>query len=175
MRLHGAKLYTSGAGWVDRAIVPGAWPDGGWQICVVPMDEVATRIDRSVWRPLGMRASASYLTDFTGVEVGPDGLLGAPGDYHRQPWFSGGAIRFAAVQLGGAAALFDAARAELRALRRTEDPFQRARAGEMADLIESGNLWLRGAAELLDNSPEAFRRRPSAPRRTRRGIAPTPT
>jgi alkylation response protein AidB-like acyl-CoA dehydrogenase len=163
VRLHGAKLYTSGAGWVDRAIVPGAWPDGGWQMCVVPMDEVATRIDRSVWRPLGMRASASYLTDFTGVEVGPDDLLGAPGDYHRQPWFSGGAIRFAAVQLGGAAALFDAARAELRALRRTEDPFQRARAGEMATLIESGNLWLRGAAELLDNSPAAFRADPAPP------------
>jgi hypothetical protein len=67
------------------------------------------------------------------------------------------------VQHGGAAALFDAARAELRALRRTEDPFQRARAGEMATLIESGNLWLRGAAELLDNSPAAFRADPAPP------------
>lgn len=156
VRLHGAKLYTSGAGWVGRAIVPGALPDGGWQICLVPMDEVATAIDRSVWRPLGMRASASYLTDFSGVELGPEALIGRPGDYHRQPWFSGGAIRFAAVQLGGAAALFDAARAELRALGRTEDPFQRARAGEAATLLEGGRLWLDGAATLLDATPAAF-------------------
>ena len=104
VRLCGAKLYTSGAGWVGRAIVPGALPDGGWQICLVPMDEVTTTIDPSVWRPLGMRASASYKTDFTGVELGPEALIGPPGAYHRQPWFSGGAIRFAAVQLGGGAA-----------------------------------------------------------------------
>ena len=156
VRLHGAKLYTSGAGWVDRALVPGALPDGGWQICLVPMDEVRTTIDRSVWRPLGMRASASYHTDFSGIELGPEALIGKPGDYHQQPWFSGGAIRFAAVQLGGATALFDAARAELRALRRTEDPFQRARAGEAATLLEGGRLWLDGAAVLLDATPTVF-------------------
>jgi len=161
VRLRGAKLYTSGAGWVDRAIVPGALPDGGWQICVVPMDQVTTTIDRSVWRPLGMRASASYLTDFTGVELGPEALIGPPGAYHRQPWFSGGAIRFAAVQLGGAAALFDAARTELRTLGRTDDPFQRARAGEAATLLEGGQLWLRGAAALLDTLPQAFSAEPA--------------
>lgn len=159
-RLHGAKLYTSGAGWVERAIVPGALPDGGWQICLVPLDEVRTAIDRSVWRPLGMRASASYHTDFSGIELGPEALIGTPGAYHHQPWFSGGAIRFAAVQLGGAAALFDAARAELRALRRTDDPFQRARAGEAATLLEGGRLWLDGAAALLDATPTAFSANP---------------
>jgi len=156
VRLRGAKLYTSGASWVDRAIVPGALPGGGWQICLVPMDRVTTTIDRSVWQPLGMRASASYLTDFTGVELGPEALIGPPGAYHRQPWFSGGAIRFAAVQLGGAAALFDAARTELRTLGRTDDPFQRARAGEGATLLAGGQLWLRGAAALLDAHPQAF-------------------
>jgi alkylation response protein AidB-like acyl-CoA dehydrogenase len=166
VRLHGAKLYTSGAGWVERTIVPGALPDGGWQITVVPMDEVATPIDRSVWHPLGMRASASYLTDFTGVELGAEALLGAPGAYHRQPWFSGGAVRFAAVQLGGAAALLDAARAELRTLGRTEDPFQRARIGEAATLIGGGQGWLRDTAALLDASPEAFQAAPPPPPET---------
>ncbi len=165
-RLHGAKLYTSGAGWVERALVPGALPDGGWQITVVPMDEVTTAIDRSIWHPLGMRASASYLTDFTGVELGAEALLGAPGSYHRQPWFSGGAVRFAAVQLGGAAALLDAARAELRALGRTDDPFQRARIGEAAALIAGGQGWLRDTAAILDTSPTAFRAAPPPPPET---------
>ena len=54
-----------------------------------------------------MRASASFKIDFSGVEVSGDDLIGAPGDYHREPYFSGGAIRFAAVQLGGAEALLD--------------------------------------------------------------------
>ena len=152
--------------------MPGALPGGGWQITLVPMDEVATTIDRAVWRPLGMRASASYLTDFTGVQLGPEALIGSPGAYHRQPWFSGGAIRFAAVQLGGAAALLDAARAELRALGRVDDPFQRARAGECATLLEGAQQWLRGAATLLAATPAAFRADPApAPEVSARVVA----
>ena len=77
------------------------------------------------------------------------------GDYYRQPMFSGGAIRFAAVQLGGAMALLDATRAYLRDLDRTGDPYQRTRVGEMAIGVESGALWLRGAAALADRSPRA--------------------
>jgi len=112
-RLSGAKTFASGAGVVARALVTGRLPDGGWQICVVPMDRVTTRTDPSWWRPIGMHGSASFKVDFGGVEIEQDALVGEPGDYQRQPWLSGGAIRFAAVQLGGAEALFDAARAEL--------------------------------------------------------------
>ncbi len=152
-QLEGFKTFTSGAGHVARPIVTGRLPDaagGGWQMCVVPMDEVATHIDTSWWRPLGMRASASFRVDFGGVRVSPDALLGAPDDYYRQPWFGAGAIRFAAVQLGGAEALFDHTRRYLRDLDRAADPHQRARAGEVAILIEGGNNWLRGAALQAD-------------------------
>ena len=79
--------------------------------------------------------------------MGPADLLGQPGDYYRQPAFSGGAIRFAAVQLGGAEAVFDETRRFLRDLGRLDDPYQKMRLGEMAILIESGRLWLRGAAD----------------------------
>jgi alkylation response protein AidB-like acyl-CoA dehydrogenase len=99
-----------------------------------------------------MYGSASFKVDFSGVEIGQGDLLGAPGDYQRQPWLSAGAIRFAAVQLGGAEALFDVARAELRALGRDGDPHQRARFGQMSVAIESGRLWLRGAAPYLDRA-----------------------
>lgn len=106
-----------------------------------------------------MRASASFKVDFSGVEVTDHALIGQPGDYTREPWFTGGAIRFAAVQLGGAEALFDATRAYLQSLGRTDDPFQRQRAGEMAIRIASGNLWLRGAAdaaERAEDDPDQF-------------------
>ena len=165
-RLEGAKTFTSGAGHVARALVTGALmrpaagaapgERAGWQMCLVPMDSVRTEIDRSFWHPLGMRASASYRTNFDGVEIHGDALIGQPDDYYRQPWFTGGAIRFAAVQLGGAEALFDAARAYLRDMGRTGDSHQRARLGEAAILIESGNLWLRGAAGIVDAHADIF-------------------
>nr|MDQ6906599.1 acyl-CoA/acyl-ACP dehydrogenase [Chloroflexota bacterium] len=155
-RLAGSKTFASGAGHLTRPLVNGALPDGGWQMCLVPMESAtAARIDPSSWHPLGMRASASYRIAFDGVALGPDALIGAPGDYYRQPMFSGGAIRFAAVQLGGAMALLDATRAYLRDLDRTGDPYQRTRVGEMAIGVESGALWLRGAAALADRSPRA--------------------
>jgi alkylation response protein AidB-like acyl-CoA dehydrogenase len=147
-RLEGSKTFASGAGYVERPFVTGELPDGGWQMCVVPMDEVATVSDPSWWQPSGMRATASYKVDFSGVELDASALIGNPGDYYRQPWLTAGVIRFAAVQLGAAEALFDATRQYLH-LGRTNDPYQQARVGKMAIAIESGNLWLRGAADLV--------------------------
>lgn len=160
VRLTGAKLFTSGALAIDRALIGAATPAGGWQLCLVPLDAVDVTADGSAWRPLGMRASVSHKVDFGNVELPADALIGAPGDYHRQPWLSGGAIRFAAVQLGGAEALFDALRADLRGRGRTADPFQRARAGAAAIAVRGGDLWLRDAAARLDATPAAFRADP---------------
>lgn len=150
-RLEGAKTFASGTGFVERPFVNCAFPDGSWQMCIVPLEETETKIDASWWQPLGMRSTRSFKVDFTGTKLCRDALIGEPGDYYRQPWFSGGAIRFAAVQLGGAEALFDGARKYLRDLNRTEDPYQRVRLGEMAIRVESGNLWLRGAANAMDD------------------------
>ncbi|MEP6925238.1 MAG: acyl-CoA dehydrogenase family protein, partial [Pyrinomonadaceae bacterium] len=150
-RLEGAKTFASGTDFVTRPFVNCAFADGGWQMCIVPMEKVATKTDESWWQPLGMRATRSFKVDFTDVELSAENLIGAPGDYYCQPWFSGGAIRFAAVQLGGAESLFDETRKYLQKLNRTGDPFQRARLGEMAIRLESGNLWLNGASAAFDN------------------------
>ena len=147
-RLHGAKTFASGAGHLTRPLITGALPEGqGWQLFVLPADRQPPALDRSFWRPLGMRATASFRADLTGLEIGPEDLIGPPNAYYRQPGFSGGAIRFAAVQLGGAEALFEETRAFLRGLGRTDDPYQRQRLGEMALALESGRQWLRAAAE----------------------------
>ena len=148
-RLEGCKTFCSGGGYVERPFVNGALPDGGWQMCVVPMDEVKTVSDPDWWQPAGMRATASYKVDFSGVELEESALIGKPGDYFRQPWLTAGVIRFAAVQLGGAEALFDATRQYLHSLEYTNDPYQQERIGRMAIAIESGNLWLRGAADQI--------------------------
>ncbi|HEX8506008.1 MAG TPA: acyl-CoA dehydrogenase family protein [Hymenobacter sp.] len=146
-RLHGSKTFASGAGYVTRPLLTAALPDGGWQMIILPADQQEPALDKSFWRPLGMRATASFRADFTGLEVSADDLLGAPGDYYQQPGFSGGAIRFAAVQLGAAEAVFNETRRFLSQLNRTDDPYQQMRLGELAVLVESGNQWLRGAAD----------------------------
>ncbi|GAB3548911.1 acyl-CoA dehydrogenase family protein [Spirosoma fluminis] len=152
--LEGAKTFCSGAGWIQRPLVTGELVGGektGWQMCIIPTEQVkAIPQDDRFWQPLGMRASVSYKLDFTGVELSESDLLGQPDDYYRQPHFSGGAIRFAAVQLGGAEALFNATRDYLSTLNRTDDSFQRTRLGEMAYLIESGNQWINQAGAKAD-------------------------
>ena len=155
--MQGAKTFCSGSREVTRPIVPGQRIDEqgnerGWQMCIVPLDEYPDLpVDPTFWQPLGMKASVSYKIDFSGVSLTEEDLLGQPNDYHRQPYFSGGAIRFAAVQLGGAEAIFDATRTYLQQLRRTEDPYQRVRLGEMATLLETGNLWIQQAGEYADH------------------------
>ncbi|GAB3016982.1 acyl-CoA dehydrogenase family protein [Spirosoma pulveris] len=153
-RLEGSKTFCSGAGSIQRPLVTGQLVGGskaGWQMCIVPTERVQPiPQDDRFWQPLGMRASISYKLDFTGVEIDEEDLLGQPDDYYRQPYFSGGAIRFAAVQLGGAEALFDATRSFLASMGRTDDAFQRTRLAEMACLIESGNQWINSAGLKTD-------------------------
>ncbi|WP_461099260.1 acyl-CoA dehydrogenase family protein [Spirosoma luteolum] len=150
----GAKTFCSGAGWVQRPLITGELTGTdaagqarrGWQMAVVPTEDVATiPADAQFWQPLGMRASASFKLQFTGITLSASDLLGQPGQYLAQPYFSGGAIRFAAVQLGGAEALYEATRRFLMAMQRTDDVLQRTRLAEVAWLIESGNQWLRSA------------------------------
>ncbi|MGI4733751.1 MAG: acyl-CoA dehydrogenase family protein [Janthinobacterium lividum] len=146
-RLHGAKTFASGAGHITRPVLTGALPKSqGWQMLVLPADDQRPVLDRSFWRPLGMRATASFIASVERLEIGPSCLLGRPNDYYQQPWFGGGAARFAAVQLGGAAAVLDETRRFLRQLGRTDDPYQRQRLGEMLLMHETGQLWLQGAA-----------------------------
>jgi alkylation response protein AidB-like acyl-CoA dehydrogenase len=148
-QLQGSKTFCSGSGHVERPFVNGALPDGSWQMCVVAMEEVETVPYSDWWQPSGMRATASHKVDFSNVELDAGSLIAQPDDYNRQPWLTVGSIRFAAVQLGGAEALFDATRHYLQSLDRTTDPYQEARMGQMAIAIESGNLWLKGAADLI--------------------------
>ncbi|GAB4016755.1 acyl-CoA dehydrogenase family protein [Spirosoma migulaei] len=153
-RLSGTKTFCSGAGWIQRPLITGdlqADSRKGWQMAIVPTEQVSPiGQDAQFWQPLGMRASASFKLDFTGVELTDADLLGQPGDYFRQPYFSGGAIRFAAVQLGGAEALYEATRQFLTSLNRTDDLLQQTRLAEMAYLIESGNQWLQNAGSHTD-------------------------
>lgn len=153
--MRGAKTFCSGAGSVTRPIVTGELAGGGWQMAVVPVENAQMEIDRSWWQPMGMRASASFAVDFSGTTLKSDDLLGAAGDYYRQPAFSGGAIRFCAVQLGGAASIVEQTRLFLRKAKRADDAFQQARVGRMTMKVCSGWQWLQSAARMWDDLGES--------------------
>ncbi|GEP04946.1 acyl-CoA dehydrogenase family protein [Methylobacterium oxalidis] len=147
LRLEGAKTFASGAGFVTRALVTARRAPGDPPLMLVVGLPEGERADLSAWRAHGMRASATGTVDFTGLPVSEADLLGGPDDYHAEPHFSGGAWRFAAVQLGGIEAVLDAWRGHLRRTGRGEDPHQLARLGEGAGAAETARLWVARAAE----------------------------
>lgn len=150
--LNGSKTFATGSGYVSRPLVTAAMPDGSWQMCIVPLDEIMSLSDSSWWHPMGMKASRSFKISFLNAPIHKLNILGKGGDYYSQPAFGGGAIRFAAVQLGGAEKLLDETKIYLKNLKRTDDPYQNKRIGEMAIAVESGNLWITAAAQMIDSN-----------------------
>lgn len=151
-RLEGRKILCSGAGYVARALVTArdaAQPQSPPRMLLVALAP-GQHADLSGWTAQGMRASATGAMDFTGIAADAAVILGAPGDYTRQPDFSAGAWRFAAVHCGGAEAVLGALRAHLRTTGRGGDPHQAARLGCATMATAAARLWVEKAAELAE-------------------------
>ncbi|WP_143745551.1 acyl-CoA dehydrogenase family protein [Kaistella chaponensis] len=148
--LNGSKTFATGTGYVSRPIITASLANGSWQMCIVPLNKIKKNIDSSWWNPMGMKASRSFKISFKNVIISKHDLLGIPNDYYSQPQFGGGAVRFAAVQLGGAEMLLKETIEYLKTLNRTDDPYQKMRLGEMTIAITSGNQWIEGAAKRMD-------------------------
>lgn len=153
LTLVGGKTFASGLGHVSRPLLP-AEGEGGRTMVLLPTGRVPGVPDHGFWRPLGMRATVSGRVEYTGARVDPGDLIGQPGDYYRQPEFGGGAVRFLAVQLGGADAVVASARAVLRGLGRAGDDAQRLRFAEVAVRLEAAWQLTREAGRRLDAWPD---------------------
>ena len=153
--LAGAKTFCTGADFVRRPIVTAELQQGGWQMTLPRMDapEVAPslKVDRSFWHPLGMISSESYRIDFTGAVLEAADLIGAPGDFYRDPLFRGGAVRFASVHAGAIVRLHRMFAEWLDRNGRGEDPYQLARLGEVAMAAQTAVLWVERAAALSED------------------------
>jgi hypothetical protein len=125
-RLTGAKAFASGAGLLTHALVTVDAP-GGRQLVLLDLRRTPPSLDSDWWRVSGMQRSETHVARWEGAAVTANALIGGPGDYVREPWFSGGAIRFCAVQAGGIAAVLDRTRDHLVAQERDGDPHQRTR------------------------------------------------
>ncbi|WP_156352888.1 MULTISPECIES: acyl-CoA dehydrogenase [unclassified Sphingomonas] len=145
-RLEGGKSFASGAGMVTHALVT-VEGNGGRQLILVDLVRTPPTIDRKFWQVIGMQRSETHIVCWDGDHIRPNDLIGQPGDYVREPWFSGGAMRFAAVQAGGIAALVDQTRDHLVATGRTDDPHQAGRLADLYGLAETASGSVRNAAK----------------------------
>ncbi len=146
--LRGRKTFASGAGTVARGLISAALPDGGGsQLYLLRMDEIATRIDRFSWQPIGMEQSDSFAISFDDVPVRDDDRIGDPDVYENAPWFFGGAFRYIAVQTGGIARLRAELARYLDELGRAASPFQQVRVAEIAVAAETAERWVEAGAD----------------------------
>jgi len=145
--LAGGKIFASGAGYLTRPLVT-AKSRGNALLMMLPHLKVGERVDMRRWQVQGMRASASGDIDLTGVEISPFEIIGSDDDYHREPLFSAGAWRFAAVQSGGIWRIVDIVRQHLRKTRRGGDALQEARFGRMTLQLETTRMWVESAARI---------------------------
>ncbi len=125
-RLGGGKAFASGAGILSHALVS-VDVEGGRQLLLIDLAQTPPAIDPDWWRVTGMQRSETHVVRWSDQALSADARIGKPGDYVQEPWFSGGALRFAAVQAGGVAALVDHVRDHLVAQDRAGDPHQSAR------------------------------------------------
>lgn len=143
--LRGRKTYVSGAGALDAALIVVKDEDARSVVAVIPTERLMGRFDPSWWCPLGMTTTDSFAVSIEGIELAASDLLGAPNDYLTQPYFGGGAVRFAAVQTGGVLAVWDAMRDHLAKSGRHADPHQAARLGEALAAAEGCYAGIAGA------------------------------
>ena len=148
-RLMGRKVLCSGAGFIERPLVT-ARDESGRILMVMPYLRRGERADLSKWTPTGMQASATGSVDLTNLVVTNAELVGDEEDYHRQPAFSGGAWRFAAVHLGAMEALLDLCREHHLSTRRGAEPHQAARLAQGMTALETARLWVERAAFLAE-------------------------
>ena len=144
--LKGLKSFATGAGHIHRAIITGRMANGDRRMIVADVGDDPTRADNSGWRVRGMRATASGTYDFSGIRVAQHDFLGNPGDYEREPYFSAGAWRFTAVQLGGIEQVLTLLRHDLLTSQAGKSPVHRSRFGRALASSRSAFMWVREAA-----------------------------
>jgi len=142
--LQGRKVFASGAGLLRRPLITAGTPEG--PVLYMLNLQPGRRADCGGWTPLGMKATASGNVNLSDIVVGRSEQIGEPGDFMRQPFFSGGAWRFCAAQLGAMERLTALYADQLRTRGRGSDPYQLERVAQCAAACGTGLLWIEEAS-----------------------------
>jgi alkylation response protein AidB-like acyl-CoA dehydrogenase len=143
-RLKGHKILASGAGIVTRPLVTAA-DEQGQVLCLLRLSG-SEPVDISGWQALGMRSTATGAIELSGIAITEQERIGSPGDFMRQPFFSGGAWRFCAAHLGAVERLVDLYREHLISRGRGADPYQLERLAQSIASAKTARFWVEEAA-----------------------------
>jgi hypothetical protein len=118
LRLNGTIRFASGAGVIDRALVP-VWSDPETHLLVdLAVDDLP--VDRSHWTTAAMRVSQSHTVTVADLVVDATDVVGEPSFYLGRPGFLPGGVGVAAVWAGGLTRVLDVTVAMLDGRRVTE-------------------------------------------------------
>ncbi len=142
--LDGPLAFASGAGLLDRALVP-VWLTEDTHV-LVDLDLDGVPVDTTVWRTETMAASRTHQVSLSGRSAGPDAVVGPDNFYLSRPGFFPGGVGVAACWVGGAARVADLLH------RRHDQPSsaQQMRLGRIRVDLAGAALAVRGTARLLD-------------------------
>jgi hypothetical protein len=146
LALQGVKVFCSGAGGLERALVVARDGEGVRRLAYIDAT-VGLRVDRAWYRGSGLRSSESHRVVFAGTPV--LALLGGPDELLRQPYFARDAVRTAATWAGLCDTIEQLTTAAL-ALSSAVDAHQDAALGRIRVHAQTVRLWLALAARRLE-------------------------
>lgn len=144
-RLDGTLRFASGAGVVDRALVP-VWLDDEHHR-LLDLDVRAWPVDASAWVTSAMEVSRSHTIRLDDVAAPGASAVGPVDFYLDRPGFFPGGVGVAACWAGGAARIADLL---LDRSPQTWPEHVRGRMGEIRVQLASGAAVLRSTARVLD-------------------------
>lgn len=146
LRLNGTIRFASGAGAIDRALVP-VWLDTATHL-LVDLDVADLPVDRSHWRTSAMTVSQTHTVPVNELAVASGDVVGAPNFYLGRPAFLPGGVGVAAVWTGGLTRLLGVTVAAFSG--RTLSPTQSFRLGRARQRLIAALAVVRTAGRRLD-------------------------
>jgi alkylation response protein AidB-like acyl-CoA dehydrogenase len=148
-RISGKKMFCSGAGLVDRALITVGGPQPQLVDADLRDNDRFLHFDDSEWKTNAFRETRTSTVTFENLPVIPEELIGVPGWYLQRPGFWHGACGPAACWAGGAAGLVEYANEQSR-----EDPHTLAHLGAMQASIWASLCYLDSAGREIDVAPK---------------------
>jgi alkylation response protein AidB-like acyl-CoA dehydrogenase len=146
--LVGTKMFCSGAGLVDRALVTVSPPERFLVDVDLRREMEGFEFNTSGWKSSAFQQTGTATAIFKKISILPDEVIGEAGWYLSRPGFWHGACGPAACWAGGAAGLVDYAMQQSR-----DDPHTLAHLGAMHASIWGLRCYLDMAGREIDARP----------------------
>ena len=144
LELDGLLAFASGAGLLERALVP-VWLAADTHV-LVDLDLTDVPVDTTTWRTAAMGASRTHQVNLSGRSADQEDQVSGDNFYLTRPGFFPGGVGVAAVWVGGAARVADL----LYRRHERPSPAQQLRLGRIRVDLVAAAAAVRGAAGWLE-------------------------